>query len=209
LKSSIPEQIQVIDIGGGLVADATGDTTTLEQVIPIPFKAILQGMSYPGIWSKQATPLNLSDFFFGMERAGDLLTDSAAPAFNLAVIARQYMNLTLRFGYRFNLVDSYMSERPANNHIYFRFVGGAAVASKRLRRIQLVEIVLKQYGFITRIKGDLIEARVSHISQDGVARVLDLIGRLIAFTRQLDVALSNDSVVKEYADRFLAGDYVT
>ena len=64
-------------------------------------------------------------------------TPGAAPAgFNLAVVSDTYMNLHLRLGYHFNLVDASMDPEPHHNHIYFRFVGGVTDLTRRSRRAQ-------------------------------------------------------------------------
>jgi pyruvate,water dikinase len=125
----------------------------------------------------------------------------------MAVISAEYVNLAMRFGYHFNLVDSYCSERAANNHVYFRFVGGAADMTKRSRRIALIDRVLTEMGFLSKTRGDLIIARLSHIDQEQVLAALATAGRLIAFMRQLDAVLRDDEQIERYAKRFLAGDY--
>ncbi|MHB8159254.1 MAG: PEP/pyruvate-binding domain-containing protein [Thermoleophilia bacterium] len=203
LDIPLMDDIHVIDIGAGL-AGGTDDSITPEQLTSVPLKAILEGMSYPGIWRKGGVPISLSDFFTASMRAGPVLEDIDI---NLAVISHYYMNLAVRFGYHYNIVDCYCSERAASNHIYFRFMGGAADISKRMRRIELLEIILKHLGFISRAKGDMITATMTNISQEEAVRILDQAGRLMAFTRQLDAMLNSDNLVKHYAQRFIEGDY--
>lgn len=207
LDLPIPAGIQLIDIGGGISPDAK-DPVTFEQVESKPLRAILEGMMFPGVWHSEATSLRARDFLSSMMRMGDITTEGEMYAGNnIAVISKEYLNLTLRFGYHFNLVDSYLSEKAANNHIYFRFVGGATDITKRSRRIQLIDRVLREYGFISKTKGDLILARLSHVGEAEILRILDQAGRLIAFTRQLDVELQTDGDVEKYGKRFLAGEY--
>lgn len=197
------DTIHVIDIGAGLAAGA-GGVITVEQVVSVPFKAILEGMSFPGAWRKGGVPISLSDFFTASMRTGSLLEDIDM---NLAVISHFYMNLAVRFGYHYTVVDCFASQRAASNHIYFRFLGGAADLSKRLRRIEMLEIILDHLGFASRAKGDLITATITNISQEEAVRILDQSGRLMAFTRQLDAMLTSDSAVKEYARKFIEGEY--
>ena len=197
------DNIHVIDIGSGLTAGA-GEIVGPDQVSSVPFKAIIEGMSFPGVWRKGGVPISLSDFFTASMRAGPVLGDIDI---NLAVISHYYMNLAVRFGYHYSVIDSFCSERAASNHIYFRFMGGAADVSKRMRRIELLEIILKDLGFISKSKGDMITATVTGISQEEAMRVLDQAGRLIAFTRQLDAMLGSHSLVEEYARKFIEGDY--
>ena len=123
------------------------------------------------------------------------------------MISKQYVNLALLFGYHFALLDTYCREREANNHVYFRFVGGATDIIKRSRRIQFIGLVLKEYGFVTQNKGDLIIARLSHIDLKEVLKILDIAGWLIAFSRQLDGLLKEDSQIEFYFKRFLKKTY--
>ncbi|MCL4472898.1 MAG: PEP-utilizing enzyme [Actinobacteria bacterium] len=197
------DNIHVIDIGAGLAAGA-GDVIGVDEVASVPLRAILDGMSFPGAWRKGGVPISISDFFTASMRTGSLLEDVDI---NLAVISHFYMNLAVRFGYHYTVVDCFASQRAASNHIYFRFLGGAADLSKRLRRIEMLEIILDHLGFASRAKGDLITATITNISQEETVRLLDQAGRLMAFTRQLDAMLTSDGAVKEYAQKFIEGDY--
>ncbi|MBK5225760.1 MAG: hypothetical protein JJD96_04195 [Thermoleophilia bacterium] len=197
------DNIHALDIGAGLTADA-GDVFTVDQVVSVPFRAVLSGMSYPGAWRKGGVPISLSDFFTASMRAGPMLENVDI---NLAVISHFYMNLAVRFGYHYNVIDCFASPRAASNHIYFRFLGGAADLSKRLRRIEMLAIILDHLGFVSKAKGDLITATTTNISQEEAVRILDQVGRLMAFIRQLDAILTSDAIVKEFAQRFIDGDY--
>jgi pyruvate,water dikinase len=126
---------------------------------------------------------------------------------NMAVISREYANISLKFGYHFIIVDCFCSENARNNHIYFRFTGGATDMTKRSRRLQLIAEILGEYGFNIKTKGDLIVARLANIGRNEAEIVLDQLGRLISFTRQLDTVLQDDTAVKRYARNFLDGRY--
>ncbi|MDA8168849.1 MAG: PEP-utilizing enzyme [Nitrospiraceae bacterium] len=207
LDLPVPAGIQVIDIGGGLAPDAK-DPVRMEQVTSVPFEALLKGMTQPGVWHAEAVSLQMKDFLASMMRMPDITAEGAGYAGrNIAVISGEYLNLTLRFGYHFNLLDCFCSDRPGNNHIYFRFVGGATDITKRSRRIQLIADVLKEYGFVSSTKGDLITARLSNVGREEIVRILEQAGRLIAFTRQLDAVLADDASVEKYRDRFFRGEF--
>ncbi len=212
LDLPIPAGIIVVDIGGGLdeTVDSQGGNQSVvsEQIVSIPFKAILQGMIHPGAWQSAPIALKLNDFLTSMMRMPDIASGSAKyPGSNIAVISREYLNLNLRFGYHFNLVDCYCSEKARNNHIYFRFAGGATDMVKRSRRIELIAVILKEYGFNTTLKGDLIIGRLANIERAEQEKKLNQIGRLISYTRQLDAILHDDARVEYYARRFLEENY--
>jgi pyruvate,water dikinase len=127
---------------------------------------------------------------------------SGVSGFNLAVISDTYMNLHLRLGYHFNLVDARMAPDPPRNHIYFRFVGGVTDLTRRSRRAQLLEKILSQFHFKVDTKGDLVVAKVLHLPQEDMEQRLQALGRLIGFTRQLDIQLKNDEDVPEFVEAF-------
>jgi pyruvate,water dikinase len=126
---------------------------------------------------------------------------------NIAIIGENYVNLCFRLGYHFNIIDAYCSDKERDNHIYFRFLGGASDISKRTRRAMLIEKILIEFDFRIKIRGDMVIARHSNLIKDDMIRILDILGRLVGFTRQLDVKLDSDEVVDYYAEAFLMGHY--
>jgi pyruvate,water dikinase len=208
LVLSIPAGIQLIDIGGGLQSTAGLNSVGPDGILSMPFRALIAGMTHPGIWRSDAVSLTASDFMTSMLRAPDIAADSANHAgSNIAVISRDYMNVSLKFGYHFTIVDCYCSANARNNHLYFRFAGGATDITKRSRRLKVIAAVLDAYGFNLKTKGDLIVARLANIHQDEMERVLDHLGRLISYTRQLDAELHDDSAVERSIRDFLAETY--
>ncbi len=208
LALPIPVELLVIDLGDGLRKAAGKKEVEPAQVESVPLAAVLAGMLTPGVWQQEAMALRGADLFSGMMRAADLTAGNEATlAHNVALVSRDYLNMGLRFGYHFNMLDCYCSETPRNNHIYFRFVGGAAAITNRSRRIALMAMVLAEYGFALKAKGDLLVGRISGLSRPEIERILTQIGRLIGFTRQLDARLEADETVRLLARRFLAGDY--
>ena len=143
-----------------------------------------------------------------MMRMPDLTADrSEYVGYNVAVISGEYLNLSIRFGYHFTVLDCYCSENARNNHVYFRFIGGATDMVKRSRRVELISSVLKEFGFTVTIKGDLLIGRLANVNRDGMEGVLDQLGRLLAFTRQLDAVLNDDASVERFVKNFIEGKY--
>jgi pyruvate,water dikinase len=208
LDIPIPAGIIVVDIGGGLAVADGKDRATLDDIASVPLRAVVGGMMHPGVWHSEAVALKVNDFLSSMMRMPDITADrSEYVGYNVAVVSKEYMNLSLRFGYHFNMLDCYCSETARHNHIYFRFVGGATDISKRSRRIQLIAGILQDYGFNIKIKGDLIIARLANIGRDEMEIILDQAGRLIAFTRQLDAVLHDDDAVQRYRKQFMEENY--
>lgn len=208
LDLPIPAALVVVDIGGGLTLAGRKGTVGLGQVSSLPLASILRGMTYPGVWHSETVSLNARDFLSSMTRMPDIRTNAESyVGCNLAVASKEYVSLNLRFGYHFNMVDCYCSDNARNNHIYFRFVGGATDIVKRSRRVNFIAKVLKEYGFGLDIKGDLLIARLSNIDQERVQELLDQLGRLISYTRQLDAMLHSDEMADRLVKDFLNGKY--
>ena len=206
LDLPIPARIMIIDVGGGLQNSEGRDHVTADRIESLPLRSIISGMTYPGLWRQDPVPLKFGDFISGMLSAtGSHFDNSIEP--NMAVISRDYVNINLRFGYHFMVMDCFISENARNNHIYFRFAGGATNLTKRSRRIELIATILGEQGFNTRTKGDLIIARLANIGREEAEAVLNQLGRLMAYTRQLDAMLNDDDTVKRYAMSFLNGRY--
>jgi len=204
LDLPVPAGITVIDIGGGL-AEGHGDRSVRpEQIASEPLSAVIAGMVEPGLWRSDAVPLSVNDFLTSMFRAPDLLAESERQSgTNVAVVSREYLNLNIKFGYHYTIIDSFVSDTPRSNHIYFRFAGGATDMTKRSRRLLVIAHVLEQQGYSIGTKGDMLIARISNIPREEMRALLRDIGRLISFTRQLDAVLRTDEDVERYGRNFL------
>ena len=208
LALPIPVQLLVLDLGGGLRGGIGKKEADFAQVASVPLRAVLAGMLSPGVWQSEGAALRGADLLSGMTRTADITGGGAGLAgHNVAMASKEYVNMSLRFGYHFNMLDCYCSDTPRNNHIYFRFVGGAAAITNRSRRISLMAQVLAEYGFALKAKGDLLVGRLSGLSREEIEKILGQIGRLIGYTRQLDARLDSDEAASTLARRFLAGDY--
>jgi pyruvate,water dikinase len=177
---------------------------TTEQVISLPLRAVITGMTHPGLWRSDAVPLRVQDFLTSMLRATDIVNDGAPRATaSVAVVSRDYANLNLKLGYHFIILDSFCSDTVRNNHLYFRFAGGATDITKRSRRLLFMEAVLKDRGFLIKLKGDMLIARLAGVGRDEMQEQLEVLGMLISFTRQLDAVLQDDDMAMRYAENFL------
>jgi len=208
LDLPVPAGIVAIDLGGGLALPERAKTASVDSVTSVPLLAVLAGMTHPEAWHTEVVALHAGDLLAGMMKLADITAPSASiPTANLAVVSREYLNLSLKFGYHFTMLDCYCSPNRTNNHIYFRFSGGATDLTKRSRRVRLIQSILTTFGFVCQIRGAVITARISNRDEAEMIRILNSIGRLLAYTRQLDAVLHSDDSVELYAASFLRGDY--
>lgn len=208
LELPVPAGILVMDMGGGLEGKQGRGKAAFEEITSIPFKAIIEGMIHPGAWHAEAVALRAGDFLSSMMRMPDITSDAGSSAgYNVAVISREYVNMSIRFGYHYNMIDCYLSENAKNNHIYFRFAGGATDLLKRSRRLDLIAKILAEYGFAVKVKGDLLTARLGGLPAGRMEQVLNQTGRLIAYARQLDAMLHDDRDIERFLSDFKSGNY--
>ncbi|MGV1100537.1 PEP/pyruvate-binding domain-containing protein [Thiovibrio sp. JS02] len=207
LDLPIQAGILAIDIGGGFAEDAPPDNVPFTAVRSRPFRAILQGMLFPGAWHQVGMPVSFTDMMHSMLSTPRDTLSGQYTGHNIAIISETYVNLCFRFGYHFNIIDAFCHEVERDNHIYFRFLGGATDIAKRSRRASLIAAILEAFDFSIRTRGDLVIARTGNLVQSEMERTLDILGRLVGFTRQLDVQMANDQAVARYAEAFLMGDY--
>ena len=203
LVSDIPLGLKVLDLGGGIAPEATGTRLLPEHIRSLPMKALWQGLSGPGVWSTEPVPVDFKGMMSSLTKTwAETPGATTITGFNLAVISETYMNLHLRLGYHFNLVDARMESEAPRNHIYFRFVGGVTDLTRRSRRAQLLDKILSKFHFKVDTKGDLVVAKVLHLPREDMEQRLQALGRLIGFTRQLDIQLRSDEDVPEFVEAF-------
>lgn len=198
LKLPIPLGLSVIDLGGGFVAGLKGsEIDSIEAVQCIPMRALLMGLTMPGVWSTRPVNLDFGDLVSSITRFS--MTDRVMQyrGQNLAVISDRYANVSLRLGYHFNVIDTYVSDNVNDNYVYFRFVGGVTEAERRNLRAILIRDILNELHFKVTVSGDLVVARLKKWEAADIERILMEIGRLIGFTRQLDTQMQDKKSVAE------------
>ncbi|MDI6854191.1 MAG: PEP/pyruvate-binding domain-containing protein [Deltaproteobacteria bacterium] len=203
LSSDVPIGLKILDLEGGIDPQVQGNRVTAEHIRSLPLKALWEGVSAPGVWSTEPIPVDFKGMMSSLTKTwAESPGTMGYTGFNLAVVSRVYMNLHLRLGYHLNLVDARMHPEPQHNHIYFRFVGGVTDMTRRSRRAQLLAHILSKFHFKVDVKGDLVVARVLHLSQEEMHLRLEVLGQLIGFTRQLDIQLKSDADIPQFMESF-------
>ncbi len=202
LKSTLPVVMHVLDLGGGLTADAA----KAKEIDPCHFasdtlSAVWEGLNHPDVqWDGSLLAFDWEQFD---RMAGGVFSLKSKILSSYVVVAREYMHLLMRFGYHFAVVDALCTEHPDANYINFRFKGGGAAVGQRLLRLDFVDRVLRAAGFRVKITGDMLDARLVRASAPQIELNLNLIGTLLGRTRLMDMALTGDEQVQELVDQFL------
>jgi pyruvate,water dikinase len=211
LQAPLPIDLYVIDLAGGLSVDVTRVAVVRpEEVQSVPFKALLRGMLHSDLGGRQPRPVNLSGFLSvmseqmisgggtGVERFGDR---------SYAIISDKYLNFSSRVGYHYSVLDCYCGKTAAKNYIHFQFKGGAADEVRRSRRARMIEKTLGALGFLVETTGDRVTARMAKQEDSYLEDKLDLLGRLLIYTRQMDMMMNTDAHIDRLTECFLEGNY--
>jgi pyruvate,water dikinase len=210
LDAPIPLDLYLIDLGGGLTGgEARRHKVTVDQVTSVPLQALLQGMLYPELRALEPRPIQFSGLLSVM-REQMLTAPNLAERFgerSYAIISDKYLNFSSRVGYHYSVLDAYCGATVNKNYITFAFKGGAADDQRRVRRIRAIAIVLMALDFAVEVKGDRVDARLQKYDRTIIAAKLDLIGRLLIFTRQMDMLMTSEASIEAVAQNFLQGNY--
>jgi pyruvate,water dikinase len=210
LETNMPLHVYVLDLGGGIASQAAQRRTVApSEILCRPFQALWKGMTHPGVSWKREMPASLSDLASVM--AGSLSShNSATRGFgerSYLLVADEYMNFNSRLAYHFSLVDACLSDTPSANYISFRFAGGGATRQRRSLRACFLEACLTHYGFQVDRRGDLLNAWFKKGPAEDTNARLDILGRLLVSSSQLDMFMSSQDVMRWYVKQFLAGNY--
>ena len=203
LNTKLPLGLTVINLEGGLNPAATEEIAE-EDVLCTPLRALLMGMNATDMWETRAVTVDMGSFMSSVTRT--MSADQSHPSRlgrNLAVVSKEYLNLHLRLGYHFTVVDTYLGGSVNDNAIYFRFMGGVTDFTRRSRRASLVSAILEHFDFVTEIKGDMVTGRVKKHPTRSMLDKMFMLGGLIGYTRQLDTQLDSDQAVQRHLEAFL------
>ena len=210
LDAPIPLDLYLIDLGGGLAGvDPRAHKVTPGQVASAPLQALLRGMLHEDVRGREPRPIQLGGLLSVM-REQMLAAPGTEERFgerSYAIVSDKYLNFSSRVGYHYSVLDAYCGATVNKNYITFSFKGGAADDVRRSRRVRAIAIVLMGLDFAVEVKGDRVDARLQKYDSPVIQEKLDLIGRLLIFTRQMDMLMTSEAGVEAVAKNFLAGNY--
>jgi pyruvate,water dikinase len=210
LDAPIPLDLYLIDLGKGLSrAPGANGRVTPAEVASVPFAALLKGMLDPRLKALEPRPVEFSGLFSVMREQW-----LSAPQFeerfgekSYAVISDKYLNFSSRVGYHFSVLDAYCGATVNKNYITFSFKGGAADEQRRHRRVRAIAVILTALDFEVDVKADRVDAKLQKYDCELLQEKLVQIGRLLLYTRQMDMLMTSEFSVEAAAQNFLAGNY--
>jgi len=207
LISKIPMLFYVLDVGGGLDQKLTSEKeVSMEAIISAPMRAVFIGLTHPDINWSEFTHFDWEEYDKVVMSGGIISADSAQFG-SYAVLSSDYLNLNLRFGYHFVILDTICGDKEDENYILFRFSGGGGDSYGKSLRAGFIGGVLERLGFMVDIKGALIDSQLKKGDRKTIAEKLDMVGRLLGATRLMDMYLKDASLVEDFVDDFMNGRY--
>lgn len=205
LKSAIPVSLHILDLGDGIRKRAgERKQVSVEDLNNPGLRALWQGLSHSGIdWSSLPPAFDWQEF--DRVSAGIVDFESTLLA-SFALVSKDYLNINIRFGYHFVVIDSVCGQVADKNYISMRFEGGGGGSHGRRMRVQFLSQVLQASGFKTYPQGDWIEADLRRSTQEESENKLQVLGRLLGYTRLLDIRIKDRGHLEELIEEFLQKD---
>ena len=126
---------------------------------------------------------------------------------NYALVTRDFLNLNARMDFHFTMVDSICGLDARVNYIKFRFKGGGTSREQRIRRVRCLAAIMSSSGFFCDQRDDLLTAAIQGGTPEIIEEKLEVIGRILGFSRLLDAVMRSDDLIPRVAQAFFDGDY--
>lgn len=181
--------------------DARNRFVSLEDIDSPPMEAIWEGMtSKPWSGPPPVDIRGLGSIIFRSTMNPSLDPAVRSPMINknYFLISRNFCNLSIRLGYHFAMVETYLGDMLTENYVSFQFKGGGADRERRLTRIQLIGEVLERLGFHIELRMDSLSARIEKKPGDYLRQRLRGLGYLLIHTRQIDMVMGEQAMVGQY-----------
>ncbi len=209
LKAPLPIDLHIIDLDNGTTVAPGARSVLPEEIVCAPLKALLGGMLNPEVVFRRPRPVNMGGFMSVMSRQmiNPQDGDGRFGDKSYAIISDRWVNFSSRVGYHYSVLDAYCGNTMSKNYISFSFQGGAAGEERRARRCRAIGLVLENLGFKVDVRGDALKSRFQKYPKEEVAERLDQLGRLLQVTRQMDMLMTSEAAVRQFALDFKNGIY--
>lgn len=207
LECPPPLYAHLLDLGGGLRPEAVAKRTVrVEDVVSLPFRALWRGLSDERIDRyRGAIP---EPRYFASVMTSTVASEGGrglgVP--NYACVTDSYLNLNSRQAYHFAVVDAFLGENANNNHVRLRVRGGGAAPWQRALRVAFMADVLRHNRFSVDVTGDVLNAWSRGVDRANGEAKLVTVGRLLRFSAQLDLWMTDQVQVKRFVTTFLQAE---
>jgi len=202
LETTLPFDLYLVQIDNNKKnSKKKNGTVVIDQVASTPFQALWQGISHPSItWGEHAY-YNWKEYDMAAITDGFAFKNKTESA-SYAVCGQDYLNLNIRFGYHFTVVDTLCAENNAQNYCSIRFAGGGGTTEGRYLRLKFLEAILCRIGFQVTSKTDLLDGRLEALAADEMTQCLFTLGRMLGTSKLMDMILKDEESVATHLKLF-------
>jgi len=205
LIGNLPINFFVLNVGSGVGESGIDKKSiTINDITSVPMRKLWEGLCDPAINWAEGEHFDWGEYDSVVLGGGIINKDSPSLA-SYAIVSSDYVNLSIRFGYHFVVIDALSTDTMSNNYITFRFAGGGGDDRGRFRRAEFLKIVLEKLGFEVDVKGELIDASFKHGTKETINDILPVLGRLLGATRLMDMRLAEEDDLDQLASEFMKG----
>ncbi len=199
----------VIDLADGFRKGLDEKTTTvrIEDIVSLPMLAIWKGISaFPWDGPPPISARGFGSIILQSAMRPDLdpTVPSGLTTKNYFLISENFCNLSVRLGYHYAMIETYMSDLLTESYVTFRFKGGAADLRRKAVRAKLLADILQKFDFRVELHSDALLARVKKKPRTYLEQRLQILGYLTLHARQLDMIMDQPQAVEQYREKFLA-----
>lgn len=200
LTTDIPLDIYLLDVGGAFHQEGSEEITPRE-LHSEPFLALWKGLSHPRVdWDNH---LHFDwKGFSDAALSGGISVGVTKEYASYAIVSPDYLNLNMRFGFHFALLDCLCGSVSRANYCQLRFAGGGGDYQGKVIRIVLLQRILEQLDFEVRVRGDLLDARIQALAAPRLMSVLTQVGYLLGKTKLLDMSMQIEDIAPFVQDFF-------